>query len=161
MDYSVNTTPLLQDLDSEDEYTTDEVFNKENKPSLNDLECRDRYNMGYLIFYLLGIATLLPWNFYVTANDVSKRSRNTQKSLSILTSLRSNFIVLSFSHTFSFQYWMYKFRNVSTSNFSSTGFFSEYGKLTPLQKGFTSYLSLASSVPNLIFLAFNTAITRR
>lgn len=73
MDYSVNTTPLLQDLESEDEYTTDEVPNRENKPSFNDLECRDRYNMGYLIFYLLGIVTLLPWNFYVTANDVSKK----------------------------------------------------------------------------------------
>lgn len=72
MDYSVNTTPLLQDLDSEDEYITDELPHRENKPLFNDLECRDRYYMGYLIFYLLGIATLLPWNFYVTANDVSR-----------------------------------------------------------------------------------------
>lgn len=56
---------------------------------------------------------------------------------------------------------MYKFRNVSNSNVSNIGLFSDYGKLTPLQTGFTSYLSLASSVPNLIFLAFNTAITRR
>lgn len=71
MAYSVNTTPLLQESDSGDEYITDEVGTRDDKPLFQPLEPKDRYNMGYLIFYLLGIATLLPWNFYVTANDVS------------------------------------------------------------------------------------------
>lgn len=72
MAYSVNTTPLLQDLDSEDEEITDEVSNRDDILLFKPLEPKDRYYMGYIIFYLLGIATLLPWNFYVTANDVSK-----------------------------------------------------------------------------------------
>lgn len=44
---------------------------------------------------------------------------------------------------------------------SGVSFFSEAEKRTPLQAEFTSYLSLASSVPNLFFLALNTAITQR
>ncbi|KAJ8979198.1 hypothetical protein NQ317_016833 [Molorchus minor] len=52
---------------------------------------------------------------------------------------------------------MYKFRNVSlnTSTLNATV------KRTPLQTEFTSYLSVASSIPNLIFLALNTAISHR
>lgn len=73
MDCSVNTTPLLQDLDSEDEYISNEGSARDNKSLFNTTEHSDRYNMGYIIFYLLGIATLLPWNFYVTANDVSTK----------------------------------------------------------------------------------------
>lgn len=75
MAYSVNTTPLLQgddDTDSGEEREIDhEVLNKDDKPLFRPLEPKDKYCMGYLIFYLLGIATLLPWNFYVTADDVS------------------------------------------------------------------------------------------
>ena len=28
---------------------------------------RDRFNAVYLVFYLLGMGTLLPWNFFVSA----------------------------------------------------------------------------------------------
>lgn len=31
----------------------------------------DRWNFTYLVFYLLGIATMTPWNFFITAEDVS------------------------------------------------------------------------------------------
>lgn len=30
-----------------------------------------RFQFVYLIFYLMGIGSLLPWNFFITANDVS------------------------------------------------------------------------------------------
>lgn len=69
MPYPVNTTPLLQEVESDDH--TDEASTRDDKPFFQPLEPKDRYHMGYLIFYLIGIATLLPWNFYVTANDVS------------------------------------------------------------------------------------------
>ncbi|XP_017487171.1 PREDICTED: uncharacterized protein LOC108375541 [Rhagoletis zephyria] len=31
----------------------------------------DRFNFTYAVFYLLGIATMTPWNFFITAEDVS------------------------------------------------------------------------------------------
>lgn len=34
-------------------------------------EPRDRYWVVYLLFYLFGITSLVPWNFLITANDVS------------------------------------------------------------------------------------------
>lgn len=30
-----------------------------------------RYNFAYIVFYLLGINTLIPWSFFITADDVS------------------------------------------------------------------------------------------
>lgn len=32
----------------------------------------DKYNFTYLVFYILGAATMAPWNFFITAEDVSK-----------------------------------------------------------------------------------------
>lgn len=55
-----------------------------------------------------------------------------------------------------FQYWLYKFRNVS-ANASLVSL----SKRTPLQASFTSYISVASAVPSLVFLVVNTAITNR
>lgn len=31
----------------------------------------DRFSFNYIVFYLMGIITLLPWNFFITAEDVS------------------------------------------------------------------------------------------
>lgn len=31
----------------------------------------DRFSINYMVFYLLGMTTLLPWNFFMTAEDVS------------------------------------------------------------------------------------------
>ncbi|KAJ8919549.1 hypothetical protein NQ315_002171 [Exocentrus adspersus] len=125
MAYSVNTTPLLQEYDSENEESqiNPEVCIRDEKPLFKPSEPRDKYFMSYLIFYLLGVVTLLPWNFYVTADD----------------------------------YWMYKFRNTSINS----SVVNASAKRTPLQAEFTSYLSVASAVPNLIFLVLNTAISHR
>ncbi|CAG9819631.1 unnamed protein product [Phaedon cochleariae] len=124
MAYSVNTTPLLQNgiNSDEEEEVQHEVVVKDDKPLFKPLEPRDKFNVAYFILYFLGIVSLLPWNFYVTADD----------------------------------YWMYKFRKVSkNSSYISTD------QRTPLQAEFTSYLSLASSLPNLVFLALNTVISHR
>uniref|UniRef100_A0A0K8UG48 Equilibrative nucleoside transporter 1 n=1 Tax=Bactrocera latifrons TaxID=174628 RepID=A0A0K8UG48_BACLA len=52
----------------------------------------DRYNYTYAVFYLLGIATMTPWNFFVTADDVSwctvwfeKKNQNHVKTCSFFT----------------------------------------------------------------------------
>lgn len=41
-----------------------ELLRSENAP-------KDRFGFNYIVFYLLGMTTLLPWNFFITAEDVS------------------------------------------------------------------------------------------
>lgn len=53
---------------------------------------------------------------------------------------------------------MYKFRNVQDN---STRLMVTPGNRTPLQKEFTSYLSIASAVPNTVFLILSTFINRK
>ncbi|XP_066245365.1 equilibrative nucleoside transporter 3 [Euwallacea similis] len=124
---SINTTPLLQELDSEieDNDIHESLAVRDNKPLFKPVEPRDKFNTVYLIFYILGIVTLLPWNFYVTAND----------------------------------YWMYKFRDTKIHNNSVTG--SKEINKTPLQAEFTSYITVASATPSLLFFILNAAISHR
>lgn len=68
---SINTVPLLQEIDSENEEGTENLLVADNRPLFKPVEPRDKFHTVYLIFYLLGVVTILPWNFYVTANDVS------------------------------------------------------------------------------------------
>ncbi|CAH0714163.1 unnamed protein product, partial [Brenthis ino] len=75
---------------------------------------RDSYYIVYILFYLFGITSLVPWNFLITAND----------------------------------YWMYKFRDVSNV--------TVYVRKTQFQAEFTSYLNVATAIPNLIFLVLNS-----
>ncbi|XP_059051411.1 equilibrative nucleoside transporter 1 [Achroia grisella] len=84
------------------------------------LDCReqprDRYWIVYILFYLFGVSSLVPWNFLITAND----------------------------------YWMYKFRDVNPSNLTMLV------RKTQFQAEFTSYLNVATAIPNLIFLVLNS-----
>lgn len=54
-----------------------------------------------------------------------------------------------------FQYWMYKFRDVTPKNMTMLSHEPEVRK-TPFQAEFTSYLNVASAVPNLLFLILNS-----
>ncbi|XP_069704264.1 equilibrative nucleoside transporter 3 [Periplaneta americana] len=135
MEYSVNTRPLLQQSESESDFEDDilevnrcgdhqddhVVVTKDLKPLFKLREPSDRYNLAYLIFYLLGMTTLLPWNFFITADD----------------------------------YWMFKFRDVSGNNSEQDN------RRTELQAGFTAYLSVASTIPNTLFLILNTLLSHR
>ena len=69
----------------------------------------------WIVFYLLGMTTLLPWNFFIAVNN----------------------------------YWDFKFRDVTNTTLS-TG-----DNQTKLQKEFTSYLAIASNIPNAIFVILN------
>ncbi|XP_058120434.1 equilibrative nucleoside transporter 2-like [Anopheles ziemanni] len=140
MDYATNSRPLLQDTDDR-ETDSDAFLDNAYAGSINAsssnipdaarehaTETRivgsgqqlrvapsDKYNYTYLVFYLMGMTTMVPWNFFVTAED----------------------------------YWQYKFRNVTTNNTS---------QLTPRQLEFQSDLSIAASVPGVIFLILNASV---
>jgi len=43
---------------------------KVRKPLLNNGSPNNTYNLIYFVFLLFGIATLLPWNVFITAEDV-------------------------------------------------------------------------------------------
>ena len=128
---TTNSKPLLDPISSdtdEDEVrisniNDDIVIVKDEEPLFKPQEPKDKYNIVFFIFYLLGMTTLLPWNFFITAND----------------------------------YWMYKFRDTN----SQLNRFSLSPNRTPLQTSFTSYLSVASNVPCVIFLILNTALNKR
>ncbi|XP_017772160.1 PREDICTED: equilibrative nucleoside transporter 3 [Nicrophorus vespilloides] len=131
MEYSINTRPLLQESDSEEENVDlrtqsyqENVVVRDNKPLFKQPEPNDKFNLAYIIFYLLGMTTLMPWNFFITADD----------------------------------YWMYKFRDVN-NNF--TNLMKNDGKRTPMQAEFPSYLSVASSTPNIAFLLLTTILSQR
>ncbi|KAF2903033.1 hypothetical protein ILUMI_03151 [Ignelater luminosus] len=130
----VNTQPLLENSDWESDneeeikisnYHEDHhvVPVRNEKPLFKPQEPKDKYFMAYFIFYLLGMTTLLSWNFFITADD----------------------------------YWMYKFRDPN----SKLTLVSPPPKRTPLQASFTSYLSIASNLPNIAFLALNTVLSHR
>lgn len=73
---SINTTPLLQyDSENEENDIHNSLRERDDKPLFKPTEPKDKFHTVYLIFYVLGVVTLLPWNFYVTANDVSKPNK--------------------------------------------------------------------------------------
>ena len=80
---------------------------------------KDHYNMVYFVFCLMGMSTMLPWNFF-TAITI---------------------------------FWNYKFRDVSYKNITANSQMDS--EQTDLQKQFTSYLSIASNIPNAIFVIMN------
>ncbi|CAH1403273.1 unnamed protein product [Nezara viridula] len=131
MDSSVNTRPLLQRSDTDSDFdedpaairteNNDDVIIKDTKPLFNSWEPADRYNTGYIIFYILGTIILLPWFFFITAEE----------------------------------YWMYKFRALNT-NVTLT----EKGR-SELQACFTSYMTIAATVPSTLFLIINPLINHK
>ncbi|XP_020285333.1 equilibrative nucleoside transporter 1 [Pseudomyrmex gracilis] len=136
MAYSINRRPLLggaSDSEFEDDLETEvdehNVSVPDKEPFLKSFEPHDKYNIAYIVFYLLGINTLIPWSFFITADD----------------------------------YWMYKFREIHSN--STTNFTYIHVELleekTDLQASFTSYLNLASALPNTLFLIINTFISKR
>merc|ERR1719391_153494 len=84
--------------------------------SPNRREPEDKYKKVWLVFYMLGMTTLLPWNFFISVND----------------------------------YWNFKFRDTEQNSTH-----------TKLQKEFTSYLAIASNVPNATFVILNVLYGQR
>lgn len=86
MESEINRRPLLEDSDSDFNENDNDIEHEQNedhiiaqphnnrKTFLKTILPPDKYNVSYFIFYLLGMTTLLPWCFYVTANEASIRS---------------------------------------------------------------------------------------
>lgn len=102
------------------------------------------------MFYLLGINTLIPWSFFITADDVS--------SVTFFFSCSQNTVACITSF---FQYWMYKFREIHDNSTNLTHTYAKLEQKTDLQASFTSYLSVASALPNTLFLIINAFISKR
>jgi len=85
---------------------------------------QDKYKLVYIGFTILGITTLLPWNFFITATN----------------------------------YWMFKFRNV-TSDYDIEAPHS--AERTPLQTFFESYLAIAANAPMLLSMTLNSLYGQR
>ncbi|XP_046739541.1 equilibrative nucleoside transporter 1 isoform X2 [Diprion similis] len=135
MSYSINRRPLLagvSDSEFEDDLTEVDdpsVVIRDEKPLFKPHEPLDKYKLAYIIFYFLGMNTLIPWSFFVTAND----------------------------------YWMYKFREIHVNNTGRHNYThtENLEKRNDLQASFTSYLSVASAIPNTLFLVVNTFISKK
>ena len=85
---------------------------------------RDKCYTVYMIFFLLGMSTLLPWNFFISLNN----------------------------------FWDYKFRDINNTKVENNTASSDE---TELQKIFTSYLSIASTIPNATFVILNAWLGQR
>ncbi|XP_043262461.1 equilibrative nucleoside transporter 3 [Colletes gigas] len=136
MSYSINRQPLLKgasDSEFEDDLETEgddpNISVPDEEPFFKQFEPCDKYNLVYIVVYLLGINTLIPWSFFVTAND----------------------------------YWMYKFREVDENSTKLMNYtrVENMEKTTDLQASFISYLNIASSIANTLFLIVNTLISKR
>lgn len=69
---SVNSSylPNLLDEQTEDEEGEDHSLPRHpSTPLAVRYSPDDLYNLVYVIFFLMGIGSLLPWNFFITARD--------------------------------------------------------------------------------------------
>lgn len=70
---SINNDPNIENEEEINDYSEDrELVNDScSTKVLESVEPRDSYCIVYILFYLFGITSLVPWNFLITANDVS------------------------------------------------------------------------------------------
>lgn len=67
-DINDSDTHDIRDLESNTDDADDDT---QNLFKATNTVPNDRLGLTYMIFYLLGMTTLLPWNFFITAEDVS------------------------------------------------------------------------------------------
>lgn len=117
-------------------------------PRDNNMAPEDRYSLSYFIFYLLGLGSLLPWNFFITANDYW------------MYKLRDvNDTVPASSVTPSPNVWIGTV--TSDPNSTSSTLCPKTGELTNLQSLFMNSLAICAMLPNVIFQFLNTLLQKR
>lgn len=94
---------------------------------------KDPYKLVYIIFYWLGIGSLLPWNFFIAVNEYWMfKFRDTTRNETLDS------------------------EDDDVHKGNSTGY-----ELSPLQLKWASYLSIASMIPNVFFLLLNAVYGHR
>ncbi|XP_039247859.2 equilibrative nucleoside transporter 1-like isoform X2 [Styela clava] len=117
-------------------------------PHNNTMAPKDRYSVSYFIFYLLGLGSLLPWNFFITANDYwmyKLRDVNNTVPESAVTPLPNE--------------WNITVPYDSNSTSTTPGF--DPGTITSLQSLFMNSLAICAMLPNVIFQFLNTLLQKR
>lgn len=66
INYDDDEQNSIENTTTTDEYDDDTDLLKSSTSIPND-----KLSYTYIVFYLLGMTTLLPWNFFITAEDVS------------------------------------------------------------------------------------------
>ncbi|XP_031624259.1 equilibrative nucleoside transporter 1 [Contarinia nasturtii] len=87
-DINDTDTHDIRDLESTDDYDDDtqQLFKAPNTVPV------DRFSFTYIVFYLLGMTTLLPWNFFITAEDYWMfKFRNVTSNSSEITPIQATF----------------------------------------------------------------------
>ena len=75
-DFRNNFRPLLEHENENSEMSDEEPRNSQDlsyvSVNVNEKQSQpvDRYHITYIVFYLIGMTTLLPWNFFITAEEV-------------------------------------------------------------------------------------------
>jgi len=124
--------PLLADVETSVKFVSSSSNN--NVDEKLSAAPHDKFNFIYFVFFSLGLSTLLPWNFFISLNG----------------------------------FWDYKFRNVSGDGANKVPAWDDPSTSwiihiptdsdqpeTELQQQFTSYLAIASNIPNALFVILN------
>ncbi|XP_070590326.1 equilibrative nucleoside transporter 1 [Erythrolamprus reginae] len=108
---------------------------------------QDRYKAVWLIFFILGLGTLLPWNFFMTASTYfTDRLKDSHSNISSLDS-RANVNVTG------------KEDSYDLTNVNCTGQMKAHESY--LQSIFNNMMTLCAMLPLLIFTCLNSFIHQR
>nr|CAD7263292.1 unnamed protein product [Timema shepardi] len=174
MDYSVNTRPLLQRSDSEsnleDEEEEEGGLDQPEHPVVvtkdpgHLFKIREPKDSSRATQHDKRASKTDLFSAYLSSSSSPSPSEVSASVSNLAHPLAFLWISPNFSsspvHSFILQvllrsYWMYKLRNV-TANISHR----ESGR-TELQADFTAYLSVASTIPNTLFLILNSLLSHR
>ena len=136
---------------------------------------KDGYRLVYIIFYLMGVGNLMPWNFFINGKFWNISAMYSWIRRCLISWEMSLSTIIFILHYLVQEYWDHKFRNVSDHtdtmlqntlmssliDGNSTGVIvsdTDEKAKTPLQLAWNSYLSISNMIPNLAMLLLNATM---